>query len=162
MDIVDKATRSRMMSNIRGRDTQPELLLRRELHKLGFRFRLHTTSLPGKPDLILPKYRAAVFVHGCFWHRHFGCRLATTPATRPDFWNNKFEANVKRDGRVRDALLRSHWRVATIWECGLRKTNDVSAVAEIVARWLPSDLEALEIGSGDLEIERLIERPVVL
>jgi len=154
MDTVDKATRSRMMSNIRGKDTRPELLLRRELHRLGFRFRNHATSLPGKPDFILPKYRAAVFVHGCFWHRHVGCRLASTPATRPDFWNAKFEANIDRDARARDALLRSAWRVATIWECGLRKAKDVSAAAEIVARWLPSELDTLEIGSEDLRLER--------
>lgn len=154
MDTVDKATRSRMMSNIRAKDTRPELLLRRELHRLGFRFRNHAKSLPGKPDFILPKYRAAVFVHGCFWHRHFGCRLASTPATRPDFWNAKFEANIDRDARARDALLRSDWRVATIWECGLRKAQDVSAAAEIVARWLPSELNTLEIGSEDLRLER--------
>ncbi|WP_222012525.1 very short patch repair endonuclease [Rhizobium bangladeshense] len=153
MDIVDKATRSRMMSNIRGRDTGPELLLRRALHQLGFRFRIHAKKLPGKPDLVLPKYRAAIFIHGCFWHRHRQCRLATTPATRPDFWNAKFSGTMERDARVHDALLRSGWRVATIWECALRKPQDVSTVAEIVAKWLPSELEILEIGSDDLDFE---------
>lgn len=151
-----------MMSNIRDRDTGPELLLRRALHQLGFRFRIHAKKLPGKPDLVLPKYRAAIFIHGCFWHRHRQCRLATTPATRPDFWNAKFSGNMERDARVHEALLRSGWRVATIWECALRKPQDVATVAEIVAIWLPSEIETLEIGSDDLDFERpnfLCEQP---
>lgn len=154
MDIVDKATRSRMMSNIRGRDTGPELLLRSALHQLGFRFRVHAKRLPGKPDLVFSKYRAAIFMHGCFWHRHRDCRLATTPATRPDFWNAKFSGNIERDARVHAALLHSGWRVATVWECALRRRPDVTAVAEIVAKWLPTEIETLEIGSDDLDFDR--------
>lgn len=154
MDIVDKATRSRMMSNIRGRDTGPELLLRSALHQLGFRFRIHAKSLPGKPDLVFSKYRAVIFMHGCFWHRHRDCRWATIPATRPDFWNAKFSANIERDARVHAALLHSGWRVATVWECALRRRPDVNAVAEIVAKWLPAGIETLEVGSDYLDADR--------
>ena len=96
-DIVDSQTRSRMMSGIRGKNTKPELALRRSLHALGFRYRLHAKGIPGKPDIVMPKYRAVIFVHGCFWHRHAGCRYATVPATRPEFWATKFDANVVRD-----------------------------------------------------------------
>ncbi|WP_165418619.1 very short patch repair endonuclease [Rhizobium ruizarguesonis] len=154
MDIVDKATRSRMMSNIRGRDTRPEVMLRKALHRLGFRFRLHVKGLPGKPDIVLPKYRASIFTHGCFWHRHHGCRLATSPATRAEFWNAKFTGNVERDGRVRDALNGAGWRVATVWECALRKPQDAILAAEVVAEWLSSEFATLEIGSGDLNSDR--------
>ena len=104
-DIVDPETRSRMMSGIKGKNTRPELALRRALHARGFRYRLHDKRLPGKPDLILPRFRAAIFVHGCFWHRHEGCKYATTPATRPEFWQAKFRENAERDQRNFDALL---------------------------------------------------------
>ncbi|MEC9346635.1 MAG: very short patch repair endonuclease [Pseudomonadota bacterium] len=134
-DIVDSATRSRMMASIRGRNTRPELLLRKALHARGFRYRLHARNVIGRPDLVLPRYRAAVFVHGCFWHRHPGCRYATTPATRPEFWRAKFEANVARDAKVRDALLADGWRVAIIWECALRG-DQLSATSERIAGWL--------------------------
>ncbi|NEX92973.1 very short patch repair endonuclease [Caulobacter sp. 17J65-9] len=120
-DVVDSRTRSRMMAGIRGRDTTPELLIRRALHRAGFRFRLNVRSLPGTPDIVLPKYRAAIFIHGCFWHRHEGCRYATHPATRPEFWAQKFQQNVERDARARALLKQAGWRVATIWECGTRK-----------------------------------------
>ena len=96
-DIVDRQTRSRMMSGIRGKNTKPEMILRRALHARGFRYRLHGKGVPGRPDLILAKHRAVIFVHGCFWHRHEGCRYATTPATRPEYWAEKFAANVRRD-----------------------------------------------------------------
>lgn len=125
-DIVDPRTRSRMMAGIKGKDTRPELLIRSALHKAGFRFRLHDKRLPGSPDLVLPKYRAVIFVHGCYWHRHKGCRFATTPATRTEFWGNKFRRNVERDERNRVQLLDDGWRVFTIWECGIR--NDLGYV----------------------------------
>lgn len=108
------------MSRIKGRDTGPELRLRSLLHRAGFRFRLHAKDLPGKPDIVLPKYRTAIFVHGCFWHRHEGCRHATTPSTRADFWQDKFATNVNRDERNRTALEAAGWRVETIWECELK------------------------------------------
>ena len=149
-DIVDSQTRSRMMAGIRGKDTKPELALRRSLHALGFRYRLHAKGIPGKPDLVLPKYKAVIFVHGCFWHRHPGCRYASTPATRPEFWASKFSANVMRDGAVRSALLLAGWRVATIWECALRTEACVSAVRDVVSGWLQGDGRELEAGEADI------------
>jgi DNA mismatch endonuclease (patch repair protein) len=108
------------MSRIKGRDTGPELRLRSLLHRAGFRFRLHAKDLPGKPDIVLPKYRTAIFVHGCFWHRHEGCRNATTPSTRTDFWLEKFDGNVERDKRNMAALETAGWTVITVWECDLK------------------------------------------
>ena len=122
-DVVDARTRSRMMSGIRGKDTRPEMLVRRELHRLGFRFRLHDARLPGKPDLVLRKHSAVIFVHGCYWHRHEGCRYATTPATRREFWLAKFAANVERDRRDQAALRARGWRVFVVWECVLRRDS---------------------------------------
>jgi DNA mismatch endonuclease (patch repair protein) len=151
-DVVDSQTRSRMMAGIRGKDTKPELILRRSLHALGFRYRLHAKGIPGKPDLVLPKFKAVIFVHGCFWHRHPGCRYASTPATRPEFWASKFRTNVGRDGAVRSALLLAGWRVATIWECALRSETGVAAVRNITAEWLQSGGEELEVGTQDIGI----------
>lgn len=119
-DVVDPATRSRMMSGIRGKNTRPELFIRRGLHRAGFRFRLHDRRLPGAPDLVLARYNAAIFVHGCFWHRHAGCRYASTPSTRPGFWKGKFDENCRRDERNHQLLLEAGWRVLTVWECGIR------------------------------------------
>lgn len=118
MDVVDRATRSRMMSGIRGKDTKPELVVRSILHRAGLRFRLHA-KLPGKPDLVFPKYRTAVFVHGCFWHRHEGCRFTTTPTSNAKFWEKKFADNVSRDAHVRRQLSQLGWRVLVIWSCQL-------------------------------------------
>lgn len=118
MDVVDVATRGRMMAGIRGKDTKPELIVRSFLHRAGLRFRLHA-KLPGKPDLIFPKYGAAVFVHGCFWHRHEDCRYATTPANNAAFWQDKFASNVRRDATVRQNLGELGWRVLVIWSCEL-------------------------------------------
>ena len=124
MDIVDPETRSRIMSRVRGTNTKPELRIRRFLHAAGFRFRLHTRSLPGSPDITLRKYDLAIFVNGCFWHRHTGCHLAATPSTNPEKWQAKFRANVERDRRTLDALRALGWRVLIIWECGLRGFRD--------------------------------------
>lgn len=146
-DIVDQQTRSRMMSGIRGKNTKPELALRRALHARGFRFRLHSGKVQGRPDLVLAKHRAVVFVHGCFWHRHEGCRYTTVPATRPEFWRAKFDANTARDSTVRTRLLEDGWRVATVWECALRKPEQVKASTESLSFWLRSEGLQLEIGS---------------
>lgn len=140
-DIVTPEVRSRMMRGIRGKDTKPEVLLRKLLFASGFRFRLHRKDLPGKPDLVLPKWKAAIFVHGCFWHRHEVCSLTATPGTRTEFWRRKFEGNVERDARNRDQLLAAGWRVATVWECGLRKTPD--DIAAKVTAWLTCGGEQL-------------------
>ena len=152
VDIVDKATRSRMMAGIKGRNTKPELVLRKALHARGFRYRLHAKNVAGRPDLVLPRYRAVVFVHGCFWHRHEGCRYAATPATRPEFWQAKFSANVARDIAVRDSLLESGWRVATVWECALRKPEQVEAVAKLLSNWLPNGTGMIELGEQDISV----------
>ncbi|WP_291365232.1 very short patch repair endonuclease [Acetobacter sp. UBA5411] len=123
-DTISAERRSRNMSRIRGRDTGPELRLRSLLHRAGFRFRLHAKDLPGKPDIVLPKYHTVIFVHGCFWHRHKGCRNATTPSTRAEFWQAKFDGNVDRDNRNRAALETAGWTVMTVWECELKADAD--------------------------------------
>ncbi|TAJ19843.1 MAG: DNA mismatch endonuclease Vsr [Rugosibacter sp.] len=120
VDVVDPATRSRMMSGIRGKNTKPELLVRKYLHAQGLRFRLHVKDLPGKPDIVFAKYRSVVFVHGCFWHHHTGCKYATMPSSRVDFWINKFSGNVARDQYQSAALEGLGWRVFVIWECELQ------------------------------------------
>ena len=135
-DVVDKATRSRMMSGIKGGHTRPELVVRRALHAAGFRYRLHAADLPGRPDIVLPKHRVVVLVHGCFWHRHAGCRFATTPATRRDFWSDKFERNMDRDARNRQALRAKGWRIATLWECSVRRF-DQARIDGLIA-WIRS------------------------
>lgn len=145
-DIVDQATRSRMMGSIRGKDTKPEMLLRRSLHAKGFRYRLHVPGLPGRPDLVFPKHNAVVFVHGCFWHRHKACRYTTTPSTRSEFWREKFEANMQRDIDAQAALLQAGWRVAIVWECALKSSIAEKLVAELES-WLREDTGGfLEIG----------------
>ena len=123
VDIVTKDVRSKMMSSIRSGNTKPEMTLRRALHKHGFRYRLHVRDLPGKPDLVFPRHKTALFVHGCFWHRHPGCRLATNPASNIEFWNAKFETNVARDRRSVSALMDASWKVGVVWECYLRETD---------------------------------------
>ena len=135
-DIVDHATRSRMMAGIGSRNTRPELALRRAVHARGLRFRLHDRRLPGTPDLVFRRFRAVCLVHGCFWHRHSGCPYATTPSTRREFWQAKFDANIERDRRNRHDLLQAGWRVATVWECALRKQATVEAVTHQLERWL--------------------------
>jgi DNA mismatch endonuclease (patch repair protein) len=117
VDIVDKKTRSRMMSGIRGTNTSPELVVRKFLFAAGFRFRLHAKNVPGRPDIVLPKLRSVVLVHGCFWHRHSGCKFAYTPRSNIRFWKDKFAANVARDRTVRRLLKRASWDAHTIWEC---------------------------------------------
>lgn len=134
MDRLLPQHRSWNMSRIKSRDTAPELSVRSALHRLGFRFRKATgEKLPGKPDIVLPKHRTAVFVHGCFWHRHKGCPFAYTPKSRTSFWASKFAGNVKRDARAIRKLRRLGWRVITIWEC---KTKDADALRS----WLASRL----------------------
>lgn len=134
MDSLSPEHRSWNMSRIRGKDTKPELTVRSLLHRLGYRFRLNRKDLPGKPDIVLPKYRAAVYVHGCFWHRHAGCRLAYTPKSNLKFWDEKFTKNVARDHRVADELRGAGWSQITVWECELA---DVPALEKRLRRLLP-------------------------
>lgn len=145
MDVHSPATRSFNMSRIRGKDTRPEMTVRRILWARGYRYRLHRKDLPGKPDLVLKRYRATIFVHGCYWHRH-GCLATTIPATRRDFWLGKFEGNVARDRRNVEALRESGWRVLVVWECSLRgKDSDLDAVIERTTNFLNSDVSLAEI-----------------
>ncbi len=145
VDVVDSATRSRMMSGIRGRNTKPEILIRSLLHRQGFRFRLHVRDMPGKPDIVLPRYRALLFVHGCFWHGH-NCPLFKLPGTRPDFWREKIDRNRTNDSRAKEALLANGWRVGIIWECALRGAGkNTEGVAQSLAEWLRSDTPLIEV-----------------
>lgn len=148
MDIVDQSTRSRMMRSVRQRDTLPEVRLRRALHKLGFRYRLGRRDLPGSPDIVFPRFKAVVFVHGCFWHGH-DCRFATVPKTRTDFWIAKFEANRRRDARVVRELEAAGWRVLTLWECALKSDQAAHASADRVADWLCRSLSYRAVDQED-------------
>lgn len=126
------------MSGIRAINTRPELSIRRLLFARGLRFRLHVKDLPGKPDLVFPKYEAVLFVHGCFWHRHESCRFTSTPASNVDFWMKKFKANLSRDARAIRALREQGWRVAVVWECELREEARATKMADRIAAWLRS------------------------
>ena len=131
VDTVDSATRSRMMAGIGAADTAPEMAVRRYLHACGLRFRLHDRSLPGRPDIVFPGARIALFVHGCFWHRHPGCRFATTPSSNASFWAAKFAANVARDTAKSDRLRELGWTPLVIWEC---ETRDPDAIDRLFWR----------------------------
>lgn len=137
VDTLTREQRSWNMSRIKGRNTGPELRLRSLLHRAGFRFRLHAKDLPGRPDIVLPRYRTAIFVHGCFWHRHSNCRYATTPSTNKEFWVEKFSGNVNRDARNRARLEEKGWAVITIWECELK--SDAEYVVNRIAHRLRND-----------------------
>lgn len=126
--------RSRNMAAVKGKDTAPEIVVRRTLHRLGYRFRLHRADLPGKPDIVLPRYRVVVFVHGCFWHGH-DCKHGKRPTTRTDFWNRKLDANIARDRRNELRLQELGWSVTTIWEC---QTRDICGLEESLLSSLTS------------------------
>lgn len=135
-----------MMSSIRGKDTWPERALRSHLFARGFRYRIHVKQLPGSPDLVLPKYGAVVFVHGCFWHRHEGCRYTTTPRSNSEFWARKFQENIDRDRRHAEMLQTLGWRVAIVWECALK--NSAEDTTRMVEEWLHGTDEILVIGQS--------------
>jgi DNA mismatch endonuclease (patch repair protein) len=145
-DVVDVATRSRMMAGIQGKNTKPEILIRKALHARGFRFRLHVKDLPGKPDLVLPKYRALIFVHGCFWHGH-GCRYFKVPQTRPEFWLEKIGKNQRRDSLQEEALIAMGWRVLVVWECAVRsmRKDKSSVLVDLIASWLKNGSKYFQI-----------------
>ena len=124
-DKISKERRSWNMSRIKGKNTKPELLLRSMLHKAGYRFRLHRKDLPGKPDIVLPKYRKVIFVNGCYWHRHENCPNTTMPKTRTEFWEAKFKDTVKRDKRNTAKLEALGWKVIVVWECELTRTPEI-------------------------------------
>jgi DNA mismatch endonuclease (patch repair protein) len=147
-DVVSPAVRSRMMSGIRGKHTKPELAARRALFALGYRFRLHRRDLPGAPDIVLPGRQVAIFVHGCFWHMHIGCRFAKMPSTRVHFWRAKLEGNALRDRRDEESLVRQGWRVLVVWECATRTRAALDALPGQLSRWMEGSASRGEI-SGE-------------
>ena len=130
MDRISKEHRSWNMSRIRSRNTKPERMVRSLLHRMGYRFTLHRKDLPGKPDIVLPKYKAVIFVHGCFWHRHEGCKYAYFPKTKQKFWATKFKSNVERDRNVMKQLNEKDWQILIIWECELSDTESIIKTLE--------------------------------
>lgn len=137
VDIVDKATRSKMMSNIKSKNTKPEILIRKLLHRQGFRFKLHDKTLPGKPDLVLPKYRAVININGCFWHCH-SCHLFKWPDTKKEFWRKKITSNAERDSSNTEILLNGGWRVLVVWECSIKGKYKIppEEVVDRIVDWL--------------------------
>ena len=120
-DVHSKETRSYNMSRIRSKDTKPEMLVRKFLHKNGFRYRLHVKNMPGKPDIVLPKYKTVIFIHGCFWHGHEGCKYYVVPKTRTEWWLNKINGNISNDTTAENNLRAAGWKIIKIWECELKK-----------------------------------------
>jgi DNA mismatch endonuclease (patch repair protein) len=142
-DVVPPDVRSRMMSGIRGKDTKPEMLLRSQLHRRGLRFRVHDKRLPGRPDIVFPGRRAVVFVNGCFWHGHEGCKYFKVPDTRREFWLDKINTNRSRDARSVAALEEAGWRVCVVWECATRRK--AAEAVDAVELWVGA-------GAGELEV----------
>lgn len=145
MDIWPPEKRSAVMARIRGKDTKPELVVRSLLHRAGLRFSLRRKDLPGKPDIVLPKYNTVIFVHGCFWHRHKGCKVATMPKSRQDFWQAKFEANVARDKRNQRDLKKAGWNVIVLWECQVER--DPFTAVEKILKTIRPDSPTLDYDS---------------
>jgi DNA mismatch endonuclease, patch repair protein len=139
MDKLTPRQRSEVMSKVKGRNTLPEVKVRQALHAMGYRFRLHRKDLPGKPDIVLPKHRLCIFVHGCFWHRHPGCVRASTPQSNKEFWTKKLAGNAERDQYNAMELVKAGWRVCVIWEC---ETKSASALEIAVNRCLNSETQA--------------------
>ena len=150
MDIVSKEKRSEMMSGIKGKNTRPELLVRHGLHRMGFRYRLHDKRLPGKPDLVFPKYKATIQVQGCFWHGH-DCHLFKWPKTRREFWKSKIRKNIERDSRNRYLLGDSGWRICTVWECALRGKGrqDFDTMFPRLGQWLKSSVREFKLSGSN-------------
>lgn len=137
MDRFSKEERSRIMSHVRSRDTKPEKRLRSLLHHMGFRFRLYRRDLPGTPDIVLPKYRTAIFVHGCFWHQHPGCKRTAIPKSNTAFWQKKLERNQVRDAMIQRELTLMGWNVITVWECELKTGNEETLKRKLVSQISP-------------------------
>ncbi len=131
-DVVDRNTRSRMMAAVRTKHTAPEMRVRKYLHAVGLRFRLHVRALPGAPDIVLPKYRTVIFVHGCFWHQHARCPKAKLPTTNQTFWSEKLSGNARRDRLTKQALQREGWNVLIVWECETRDPQRLARTVEQV------------------------------
>jgi DNA mismatch endonuclease (patch repair protein) len=142
-DKISPERRSLNMAAIKSRNTKPEIAFRKRLHALGFRFRLHRKDLPGRPDIVLTRYKTAIFVHGCFWHQHEGCKLASKPSSRQEYWKVKFDRNAERDKNSSASLTELGWRVVVVWECEVRRSAD--EVAQRLKRFLT---DALETNAG--------------
>lgn len=154
MDVVDAETRSRMMSGIRGKNTKPELVVRRALLAANYSYRLHRAELPGRPDIVVPRSGAAILVHGCFWHAHHGCRFAKMPATRSEFWRDKLRANCERDADHSALLNLLGWRVLIVWECATR-AKGAGALQTLLSGWLEGNSDYGEIGETDSRYKEL-------
>lgn len=152
VDVMSVEDRSLLMSRIRGKNTSPEMTVRRLLWRAGFRYRLHAKGLPGKPDIVFARRRAAIFVHGCFWHRHDGCTLFRLPKTRTSFWDDKLQRNRERDARTVTALVAAGWRVAVVWECGVRL--DAPGVVQHLGRWLEHGTDSIELAARTGSVQR--------
>lgn len=144
-DVVPSSKRSVMMAGIRGKNTRPEIVIRKVLFALGYRFRLHRRDLPGTPDIVMPRRRAVVFVHGCFWHLHAGCRYSKMPATHREFWKAKLERNAQRDQEAVARLRELGWRVLCVWECSTRDPRAFTSLVEALRSWIESDSQIGEI-----------------
>ena len=144
-DTLSPEQRSQLMARVHGKDTAIEKKVRSHLHKKGYRFRKHVATLPGSPDIVIPKYKAAIFIHGCFWHGHYGCRKSRLPTTRYDFWEEKRRANLERDERKVNELLNEGWRVAVVWQCGLEKPDYFSNAMNTLEDWINSDDKKCEV-----------------
>lgn len=143
-----------MMSGIKGKNSQPEMLVRKVLFAMGYRFRLHRRDLPGTPDIAMPGRKIAIFVHGCFWHSHQGCKYAKTPSTRTEFWATKLQGNVERDRRAANRLAEMGWRVLNVWECSMRDPGAAASLSEALGQWIDSDAHVGEISAQSLAAAR--------
>lgn len=148
-DNLSQEERSKLMAKVHGKDTTIEKRVRSVLHKNGYRFRKHVASLPGSPDIVLPKYKAVVFIHGCFWHGHKGCRKSRLPTTRHDFWEDKRKANLERDARKISELIKAGWRVAVLWQCGIETEELLSYNLKVIKNWLSSNHKQIEIPNDE-------------
>lgn len=153
VDTISTRKRSLLMASIKSKNTKPELILRSALHHTGFRFRLRNKKLPGNPDLVLPKYNVAIFVHGCFWHQHEYCKISHIPKSRTVYWTEKFKKNTKRDQKALYELKLLGWRTAWIWECSLSNQKNIKSTTQELATWIKFDSEYLEIPSRLLELD---------
>lgn len=159
VDVVSPVKRSQMMSGIKGKNSLPEMQVRKALFAMGHRFRLHQRDLPGTPDIVMSGRKIVVFVHGCFWHAHKGCKYAKTPSTRTEFWSAKLQANVDRDQRAVDKLAEMGWRVLCVWECSTRTPESIAGLSGALGRWIASDARIGEISGRSLEEgNRLVDR----
>jgi DNA mismatch endonuclease, patch repair protein len=131
-DVHDKSTRSYNMSRIKGKDTKPEMLIRKFLHAQGFRYRLHVKNLPGKPDIVLPKYKTVIFIHGCFWHGHDRCKYYVIPKTRTEWWVNKINSNIANDEKAIRGLKQDNWKIITVWECQLKAKTSAKTLIDLL------------------------------